>query len=129
MEYVHSSTEGAGKAGLADCIRACFECAQACKTCADACLRKDMATQLGRCICISLYCAQICAATGHALSVDTGSYTHIVRAVLEACEAACKACADVCGRNASIHEHCRVCAEVCRRCEHACATLRMSPTN
>jgi hypothetical protein len=50
-----------------------------------------MATQLGRCLCISLYCAQICAATGHALSVDTGSYTHIVRAVLEACEAACKA--------------------------------------
>ena len=111
------------KQALAACIEACFECVQTCTACADACLSEDMVAELTKCIRTNLDCADVCDATGRVLSRHTGYDANITRAVLEACQMACKACADECEQHAQMHEHCRVCAEACRRCERACADL------
>lgn len=114
------------KAKLVECIQACFDCAQTCTACADTCLSEDMVAELTKCIRTNLDCVDICAATGKILSRH-GSYDgDIARAVLETCSTACKVCADVCGRHASMHRHCEVCAEACRRCGQACAELLAS---
>lgn len=53
---------------LTECMAACFECAQVCTACADACLSEDMVADLITCIRTNLDCADICHATGNALS-------------------------------------------------------------
>lgn len=109
---------------LAACIAACFECAATCTACADACLGEDTVSGLTKCIRLNADCADICAATGAVLSRQTERDAGVVRALLEACRAACKACGDECAGHAEMHEHCRVCADACRRCEEACAELQ-----
>ncbi|WP_457963387.1 four-helix bundle copper-binding protein [Arthrobacter sp. D1-29] len=111
---------------LAECIQACFDCAQTCTACADACLNEDMVAELTKCIRTNLDCVDICATAGKILSRQAGFDTDTTRSVLEACRAACKACADECGRHASMHRHCELSAEACRRCERACAELLAS---
>ena len=117
---------GVDKDKLRACIDACVECAQACTACADACLSEDTVAELTECIRKNLDCADVCAATGKALSRQTGNNAEVGRALLEACRTACKACGDECAEHAQMHEHCRVCAEACRRCEQACADLLAS---
>lgn len=114
---------GFDKGKLAECIAACFECAQVCTACADACLGEDMVADLTTCIRRDLDGADICIATGKALSRQTGSDANVTRALLEACATACRSCGDECAKHAEMHEHCRICAEVCRRCEEACRAL------
>lgn len=103
-----------------------FECAQTCTACADACLSEDMVAELTKCIRTNLDCADICAATGNALSRHTGYDANVTRAFLDACRITCKACADECEQHAGMHGHCQVCAEACRRCENACTELLAS---
>ena len=79
--------------------------------------------ELRRCITTNLDCADVCAATGRVLTRRTETDPALVRSLVEACRAACAACADECEKHAGMHEHCRVCAEACRRCEAACAAL------
>ncbi|AOT05646.1 four-helix bundle copper-binding protein [Arthrobacter sp. U41] len=114
---------GIDKDKLAECIAACFQCAQACTACADACLGESMVADLTTCIRTDLDCADICAATGSILSRRTGTNADIIRTVLEACRAACAACAEECEKHAGMHEHCRICAEACRRCQASCTDL------
>lgn len=111
---------------LAACIAACFECAQVCTACADACLSEEMVADLTACIRKNLDCADICAATGNVLSRQTGSNTEVLRAQLQSCMVACRACGDECAQHADMHELCKVCAEACHRCEQACAELLAS---
>lgn len=112
---------------LRACIEACFECAQSCTACADACLSEDMVAELRTCIRLNLDCADICATTGRLLSRQTGgSDPQLMRSLLEACAALCRACGDTCAGHAEMHEHCRVCAEACRRCENTCRQLLAS---
>ena len=108
---------------LAACIEQCFACAQSCTACADACLSEQMVADLVTCVRLNLDCADICETTGRALSRQTGRDINLVRALVQACATACKACGDECERHAGMHEHCRVCAEACRRCEKACQDL------
>jgi hypothetical protein len=82
-----------------------------------------MVAELTKCIRSNLDCADVCDATGRALSRHTGYDGNLTRAILEACAAACKVCGDECAEHAEMHNHCRVCAESCRRCEAACRTL------
>jgi hypothetical protein len=108
---------------ITQCIEACFDCAQTCYTCADACLGEHDVQALVRCIRLDLDCADICDATGRMLSRMTEPDAAILRAQLQACITACRACGDECERHAGHHEHCRICAEACRRCEQACNEL------
>lgn len=114
---------GVDRRALANCIDECFSCAQACTACADACLSEQAVSELVKCIRTNADCADICDATGRALSRHTGYDANLTRTILEACAAACKACGDECARHASAHEHCRICAEACQRCERACREL------
>jgi hypothetical protein len=111
---------------LARCIEQCFACALTCTSCADACLAEEQVTQLVRCIRLNLDCADICGATGRALTRQTSSDPGLARSILEACAEACRVCAQECGQHADHHEHCRICAESCRSCEQACDDLRSS---
>ena len=123
MIETHPQPAQMDRAGLVECIQACFDCAQACTTCADACLAEDMVQQLRQCIRLNLDCADVCDTTGRVLSRQTEPDIAVVRAQLQACLQACRACGAVCAEHAGHHEHCRVCAESCRRCEEACNRL------
>ncbi len=69
------------------------------------------------------HCADVCLATGRALSRHTGYDANPTRSFLEVCATVCKACGAECAQHAEMHEHCRVCPDACRRCEGACRTL------
>lgn len=108
---------------LAVVIDTIVECSQACTACADACLSEDGVAGLRKCIRTNLDCADVCGATARVLSRQTGYDATVSRALLEACIAACGACAEECVQHARMHGHCRVCAEACRACEAACRVL------
>ncbi len=126
MLQTHPSPAHIDQAALLECIAACFECSQSCTACADACLAEQQVQTLIRCIRLNLDCADICETTGQMLSRQTEPDWSMLRAQLQACAAACRACGAECDRHAGHHEHCRVCADACRRCETACNRLLQS---
>jgi uncharacterized protein DUF326 len=111
---------------LVRCIESCGDCAAACTSCADADLGEGAAADLVRCIRLCLDCADLCDATGRIVARQTAPDVGVVRAALESCLVACRACRAECQRHAEHHEHCRVCAQVCSRCEQACQDLLAS---
>lgn len=104
-------------------VAAAAECVYTCITCADACLEEDDVTPLRRCIRLDLDCSEICATTAKLVARPGAQDQNLLRAQIEACVAACRACADECERHADHHEHCRVCAEACRACADACERM------
>lgn len=122
MLRTHPQPVQGDRAALVACIQACYDCAQTCTACADACLGEDQVQQLVRCIRLNLDCADVCAATGALLSRQTQPEWDVLRAQLQACAEACRACGAECERHAQHMdmEHCRVCADSCRRCAEAC---------
>jgi len=108
---------------LATCVEACFECEQSCSACADACLHEKMVSELVHCIRTNLDCADVCAATGRALSRASKPDAELIRTLLEACATACRVCGNECRSHASKHEHCRICAAACDACERACRQI------
>jgi hypothetical protein len=67
--------------------------------------------------------ADVSGASGRILTRQTAPDLDLLRATIEACAAACRACGEECERHAAYHEHCRICAEACRRYEQACNDL------
>jgi hypothetical protein len=126
MIRTHPHVKGQTNDALIRCIEECYDCAQTCTSCADACLGEDMAQELIQCIRLNLDCADACNATGSIGTRRTGSNEHLIVAMLQACEVACRLCGEECEKHASKHEHCRVCAESCRHCEDACKEARSS---
>ena len=108
---------------LVRCIEDCIECAATCTSDADADLAEPDVQEQLRCIRLCLDCADVCDATGRILIRQTEPDLGVLRATIEACAVACRACGDECEKHASHHEHCRICAEVCRRCEQSCRDL------
>ena len=109
---------------LGRCLDECGACETTCTICADACLAEDDVRDLVHCIRLCLDCADACAAAVRILGRQTDPHPPTQLNTLEACLAACRACADECELHADHHEHCRVSAEDCRRCEQACVELR-----
>src|SRR4051795_3897734 len=110
-------------ATLAACIDECAACAATCTICADACLAEPDIAELARCIRLCLDCADACVDAGRILSRQTDPDADTQLTALDACLAACRACAVECERHAHHHEHCRLSAEQCRRCERTCDDL------
>ena len=108
---------------LLRCIDDCFDCAATCISCADACLGEDDVRDLVRCIRLCLDCADLCDAAGRIVTRQTEPDLDVMRATIEACVSACRACGDECEGHADHHEHCRICAAACRRCEQSCNDL------
>jgi uncharacterized membrane protein len=107
-------------------VAAAAECGHVCTTCADACLEEDDPSALRRCIRSNLDCAEICSLTARLISRPGKQESAVLRAQLEACVVACRACAAECERHADAMEHCRVCAEACRACADACERMRQA---
>lgn len=101
-------------------VTAAAECAHVCTTCADACLSEDDPAPMRKCIRSNLDCADVCMTTGKLIARPGEQDPDLLRAQLEACAAACRACASECDEHADRMEHCRVCAESCRACADAC---------
>ena len=120
MIATHPEVKGHTAGRLLRCIEECHDCAAVCTSCADACLAEPMVEQLRQCIRLNLDCADICATAGAIASRRTGSNIEVIRAVIDACGTACRACGEECRRHAGMHEHCRICAESCMRCAEAC---------
>ncbi|MFA7536429.1 MAG: four-helix bundle copper-binding protein [Desulfuromonadales bacterium] len=108
---------------ISDAVRRIYECADANIACADACLGEDMVQNLVRCIRLNQDCADICEVTGKLLSRQTEGDSSSIRAQLQACIAANRACAAECDKHAPMHEHCRICGEACRDSEEVCRNL------
>jgi hypothetical protein len=119
----HPSPASIDREALIACIEACFDCAQSCTACADACLAEEDVEAVVRCIRRCQDCSDVCGVTGRVLSRQTEPEPGVVRALVEACAAACGACAEECEAHAGHHDHCAVCAQACRRCEEACKAL------
>jgi hypothetical protein len=105
---------------LLRCAEECVDCGASCTACADASLSERDVRELIRVIRVALDCAEVCDATARITIRQSGPDIRLIRATVEACSAACLACAEECDRHAAHHAHCRVCAEVCRRCKAAC---------
>lgn len=112
-------------AELADAIEVLIDCANTCVQCADACLAEGDPS-LARCITLNLDCADVCGTVSRVVSRRTEADPALIRPLLEACVAACRACGDECGSHAEHMEHCAICAEQCRRCEEVCRGLLMT---
>lgn len=102
-------------------VQATAECVATCTTCADACLEESDPTSLRACIRANLDCADICATTGRLIARPGQQDQESLRAQLDACATACRACATECERHD--HDHCTVCAESCRECADACEAM------
>ena len=122
----HPQPIGGDPAVLVRCIEACTECATTCTSCADADLAEPDLQEMVRCIRLCVDCADVCDATGRVVTRQTAWDVGVVRATVEACVAACRACREECERHAAHHEHCRICAGSCSRCEQACDDLLAS---
>jgi hypothetical protein len=120
---LHPQPTTVDRDALLRCIGECLDCAASCTSCADADLAESDVSELVRCIRVCLDCADACDATGRIVARQTEPDLHLIRAIIEACAAACLVCAEECERHAAHHEHCRACAEVCRRCKQACDDL------
>lgn len=102
-----------------------MQCATVCTSCADACLAEEEVADLRHCIRLDLDCADLCRTAASLLARQGRSDPSILRATIEACIVACRACGEECETHGGMHEHCRICAETCRRCAEACdAVLR-----
>lgn len=105
-------------------VVATAECAATCTTCADACLEEENPAEMRRCIRLNLDCADVCVAAGRLIARPAPQDTETLRAQLEACATACRACAAECDRHADRMKHCAVCAEACKACARACDRMK-----
>ena len=105
-------------------VRSAAECTYVCTTCADACMEEDEPKSLRQCIRLNLDCAEICSVTAKLIARPGAQDPKLLRAQLDACASACRACADECAEHAEMHEHCRICAEACRACADACDRMK-----
>ena len=84
------------------------------------------------CIRTDLDCADVCTATGTALSRQTQPSPELLRALVEACRTACRVCGEECRCHGDMHEHCRICGECCQavrsRRARRCSALAMGAT-
>jgi hypothetical protein len=119
----HPQAPSVDRDALLRCVEACLDCGASCTSCADADLAEDDVREMVHCIRLCLDCADACNATARIVTRQTAPDLRLLRAMVEACAAACQACGDECERHASHHDHCRICAEVCGRCQQACNDL------
>lgn len=120
MISTHPHVRGNINSALIQGIEQAYDCAQTCTTCADACLGEEAVADLVQCIRLNQDCADVCLATGIVATRRSGSNEDVIRQMLQACDTACRLCAEECERHAEMHEHCRICAESCRSCGDAC---------
>lgn len=101
-------------------VAAASECSQVCTACADACLEGPDPAAMRKCIRNNLDCAEICEVTARLISRPGEQDREVLRAQLEACSKACRACASHCERSSDASTYCGICAEACLANAKAC---------
>ena len=81
---------------LLRCAEECLDCAASCTACADASLSESDLAELTAVIRVALDCADVCDATARIATRQSRPDIRLVRAMIEACAAACVACAEEC---------------------------------
>jgi uncharacterized membrane protein len=119
----HPHAAGSNGAVALQCVESCMECSNVCSTCADACLSEAAVADMVRCIRLNLDCADICDTTGRLIARAGKRDADTLRAQLQACASACRACERSCREHASHMDHCRICAEACAECANACDAM------
>ncbi|MGE5827360.1 MAG: four-helix bundle copper-binding protein [Micromonosporaceae bacterium] len=104
------------------CAQACFEAVCAGTAYADACLSQPPAIDHVAALRAALDFVDTSGATWRVLTRKP-AHPHAVRALLLACAAAGRACADACARCAASPAQRERCVEAARRCAEACAAL------
>ncbi|GIE95330.1 four-helix bundle copper-binding protein [Paractinoplanes rishiriensis] len=95
-------------------------------SCSAAMLADPHAGQLAGAVARDLDTADVLAVTARLLIRRAGVDTALLRVQLEACAIACERSAELCGRHAHHHEHCRKCSEATRRCAEVTRELRQA---
>ncbi|MEV8514190.1 four-helix bundle copper-binding protein [Dactylosporangium sp. NPDC051484] len=103
---------------LAAVIDALAACEEAVTTCAAAMVAEEDVRVLQDAIVRDLNCADVVAA-GRRL-VSRGADAVLLSSMLEACVMACEHSAELCGKHAHHHDHCRMCSQATLRCAEAC---------
>src|SRR5436189_189262 len=101
MIKTHPQPSSLDRDALLRCIEDCIDCAATCTSCADACLGEKDLQELVRCIRLCLDCADACEAAGRIVTRQTALDLGVVRAAIEACAAACRACGEECEHDAA----------------------------
>lgn len=99
------------------CIEACYTCAEAGGHCAASCLQQTNASEMARCIRLSIDCAETCLTTASLMARSS----EMSGVLCQACAYVCEACAEECAKHGT--EHCDRCAEACRACAEECQRL------
>nr|WP_276562883.1 four-helix bundle copper-binding protein [Paenibacillus anseongense] len=90
---------------------------QACNHCYDACLKESHKMDMENCIRLDRECADICAFTAQAMSINSSYAKELCRL----CASICEACGNECKNHE--HEHCQFCAEACSTCAKSCRAM------
>ncbi|GAA0727051.1 four-helix bundle copper-binding protein [Dactylosporangium roseum] len=106
---------------LASVIDAMAACEEAATACAAAMVAEDDVRVLQDAIIRDLNCADVVAAARRVVS--RGADAALLGSLLEACVAACEHSAELCGRHAHHHDHCRICSQATSRCAEACRAI------
>ncbi len=101
---------------LGEAVKHAMYCAAICNSCADACSAEAMAMK--KCIRLCSDCSDICTATYRVASRRTTGNVAVLKALLETCIEACKACEVECSKHDT--PHCKRCAQMCRECADDC---------
>lgn len=124
MIATHPHVRGNTNQTLGRAAELAAACASVCRSCADACLGEAQVADLVQCIRLNLDCADLCDAFAAIATRRSGGNVPVIDLAAQACEAACRRCAEECQRHAARHEHCRLCAESCVECADACRAAR-----
>jgi hypothetical protein len=105
------------------CVASCSICAQTCMTFAETTQVPDEEAEMARSIRLAEDCADVCSTTWRLLVRGTDQEIDVVRALVEACAAAARACRTECERHATKSRPSASCAAACWVCEEACEDL------
>ena len=94
-------------------MKSLMDCAAACERCVNGCLNEGQPLS---CCKICRDCADIC----RLCFTLQARQSHYLQELSSLCAEVCIACAEECGKHASMHDHCKVCEEACRACAEAC---------
>ena len=117
MGSMPPSATGADMATMQECIEACQACSMVATMCADACAGMD---GLGRCSSTCMNMADMATTMMQMMLRPMAHDMTVMRSMLEACVAMCRACIDECAMHADHHEPCRICMMACENMRDAC---------
>jgi hypothetical protein len=105
------------------CLAACVNAARESSARVESCLQSNRLPQLIACVDAAMRCADICQATGWAVTRHVDQPHGLLGHLLRACAQACRLCREGCPAHSDGDQHPRAWEQACLRCEEACHEL------